>query len=327
MVDAQQATVSEQQHGRRFDQVLAELFPDYSRSRLKQWILDGKASLDGEQVIPRAKVREGQRIELHPERLNVTEARAENIPLELVFEDEHVLVVNKPAGLVTHPGAGNADGTLQNGLLYYDQNLGELPRAGILHRLDKDTSGLLLIARSLAAHTRLVRDLEARLLRREYRAVCMGRLTAGGKVDAPVGRHKTQRTRMAVTDRGKPAQTHYRVLHRFTHHSFLALRLETGRTHQIRVHMAHVHHPLLGDPVYGGRLRLPPGADHELTEQLQSFHRQALHASNLGFEHPVSGEPLDFRASLPADMQKLLVALGENTLQADEFEKMVWPQQ
>jgi 23S rRNA pseudouridine1911/1915/1917 synthase len=317
------AIIAEQQDGKRFDQALAELFPDYSRSRLQTWIKSGNAVLDGAVVAPRLRVNAGQEVVLRIETLQSSEAQAEAMPLEIVFEDDDLLVVNKPAGLVVHPGAGNPAGTLMNGLLHYAPELADLPRAGILHRLDKDTSGLLLIARSAAAHTRLVRDLEQRLIRREYRAVCNDRLTAGETVDAPIGRHPAQRTKMAVTERGKPAMTHYRVLARFAAHSFLAVRLETGRTHQIRVHLAWRHHPLIGDPVYGGRLKIPQGASPELIESLKSFRRQALHACELGFEHPVSGADMHFHAPLPSDLLGLLHTLADGG-KAD-FEAMQWP--
>jgi 23S rRNA pseudouridine1911/1915/1917 synthase len=319
----QTAVVEPEQEGRRFDQLLAELFPDYSRSRLQGWIKEGRVLLDGETVLPKVKVKPGQRIELNPGQAELTGDAAEPIPLEVVYEDDDLLVINKPAGLVVHPGAGNPSGTLMNGLLHHAPELEALPRAGILHRLDKDTSGLLLIARSMAAHTRLVRELEERLIRREYRAVCNDRLTAGETVEAPIGRHRTKRTRMAVIDSGRPATTHYRVLARFEAHSFIAVRLETGRTHQIRVHLAWRHHPLVGDPVYGGRLKLPRGASEAVVEALKGFKRQALHASDLGFTHPVSGESMNFHAPLPADLLAMLNTLGAGA-KAD-FEHMVWP--
>jgi 23S rRNA pseudouridine1911/1915/1917 synthase len=319
----QTAVVEPEQEGRRFDQLLAELFPDYSRSRLQGWIKEGRVLLDGETVLPKVKVKPGQCIELNPGQAELTGDAAEPIPLEVVYEDDDLLVINKPAGLVVHPGAGNPSGTLMNGLLHHAPELEALPRAGILHRLDKDTSGLLLIARSMAAHTRLVRELEERLIRREYRAVCNDRLTAGETVEAPIGRHRTKRTRMAVIDSGRPATTHYRVLARFEAHSFIAVRLETGRTHQIRVHLAWRHHPLVGDPVYGGRLKLPRGASEAVVEALKGFKRQALHASDLGFTHPVSGESMNFHAPLPADLLAMLNTLGAGA-KAD-FEHMVWP--
>jgi 23S rRNA pseudouridine1911/1915/1917 synthase len=321
-IQAQTAVVAPEQEGRRFDQVLAELFPDYSRSRLQGWVREGRALLDGVSVQPRAKVRAGQLIELRPGVEPATDAGAEPIELEVVFEDDDLLVINKPAGLVVHPGAGNPTGTLMNGLLHHAPVLEQLPRAGILHRLDKDTTGLLLVAKSQRAHTRLVRDLEQRKIRREYRAVCNDRLTAGETVDAPIGRHRTQRTRMAVSDAGKPAVTHYRVLARFVAHTFIACRLETGRTHQIRVHLAWRQHPLVGDPVYGGRLKIPQGAGQNLSDALKNFRRQALHASDLGFAHPADDSEMQFHAPLPADMLQLLKALGGTD---HDYEAMHWP--
>ncbi|MGI9292001.1 MAG: 23S rRNA pseudouridine(1911/1915/1917) synthase RluD [Gammaproteobacteria bacterium] len=318
-----QAEVAPELAGRRFDQVLAELFPEFSRSRLQGWVKAGQATLDGEQVQPRHKVKAGQRIMLQSTVEQQGATAAENIHLNIVHEDDDLIVINKPAGLVVHPGAGNPAGTLMNGLLHHAPELEALPRAGILHRIDKDTSGLLLIAKSMAAHTRLVRDLEQRLIKREYRAVCYNRLTAGETVDAPIGRHSTQRTRMAVTDKGKPAITHYRVLARFKAHSFIACRLETGRTHQIRVHLAWRKHPLVGDPVYGGRLRIPPGASEELATTLKNFKRQALHASDLGFDHPITGAAMQFHADLPGDLLALLQSLGGGT--ETDYEAMRWP--
>jgi 23S rRNA pseudouridine1911/1915/1917 synthase len=319
----QSATITPEQDGRRFDQVLAEVFPDYSRSRLQNWVREGRALLDGEVVQPRNKVRAGQRVELSLEEVEPVGDAAEPLELDIVFEDEHLLVINKPAGLVVHPGAGNPTGTLMNGLLHHAAELEAIPRAGILHRLDKDTTGLMLVAKSLPAHTRLVRDLEKRLIRREYRAVCNDRLTAGETVDAPIGRHRTQRTRMAVVDNGKPAVTHYRVLARFAAHSFIACRLESGRTHQIRVHLAWRQHPLIGDPTYGGRLKIPQGADQSLIDALKGFKRQALHASDLGFEHPVTDEAMQFHAPLPDDLLQLLQTLGGGT--TTDYEAMLWP--
>ncbi len=309
--------------GKRFDQALAEMFPDYSRARLQGWIRDGRALLDDQQVLPRTRVRPGQRAELRPELEAQVDDASEAMALDILYEDEHLIVINKPAGLVVHPGAGNPAGTLLNGLLHHAPELARLPRAGILHRLDKDTSGVMLVCRSVAAQTQLTRDLEKRLIGREYRAVCQDRLTAGGTVDAPVGRHRVHRTRMAVTNAGKPAVTHYRVLHRFAAHTFLAVRLETGRTHQIRVHMAHANHPLIGDPVYGGRLRLPKGAGAGVHAALQAFHRQALHASDIRFMHPASGAAQAFHAPLPADLLALLRALADN--QPVDFDALQWP--
>jgi len=322
------AIIADNHDGKRFDQALAELFPDYSRSRLQTWIKGGRVSVDGALVQqPRARVQPGQSVELRPEIETIVTSAAEPVALNIVFEDADLIVVNKPAGLVVHPGAGNPGGTLMNGLLHYAPELSALPRAGILHRLDKETSGLLLIARSMVAHTHLVRALEQRQIRREYRAVCNGRLTAGGTIEASIGRHRTQRVRMAVTEGGKPAVTHYRVLTRFASHTFVAVRLETGRTHQIRVHFAHRQLPLVGDPVYGGRLRIPAGASEELQTELRAFRRQALHACDLGFEHPVSNELMAFHAPLPDDLMGLLqtLAYGSDNVSDNDFEHMQWP--
>lgn len=310
--------------GRRLDQALAEMFSDYSRSRLQQWVREGKATLDGAAARPRDKVSGGQLVELVAEPLDDRAAEGhwqpESLPVDVVYEDEHLIVVNKPAGLVVHPAAGNLEGTLVNALLHYAPEVRALPRAGIIHRLDKDTTGLLVVARSLPAHTRLVAQLQAREFLREYEAIVTGTVVAGGTVDAPIGRHPVDRKRMAVTPGGKPAVTHYRVAERFRAHTHLRLQLETGRTHQIRVHMAHIHYPLLGDPVYGGRLRLPPDCLPALATALRAFKRQALHAARLGFLHPVSGAALEWRAPLPADLVQLLELLRADRLGRPEYE-------
>jgi 23S rRNA pseudouridine1911/1915/1917 synthase len=317
--------------GKRLDQALAEILPEYSRSRLKEWILAGHVSVDGSNPAPRTLVKSGQQVLVTAVLEIQQEAKPEAMDLVVMFEDDALLVINKPAGLVVHPGAGNAAGTLMNGLLHHAPELGVLPRSGILHRLDKDTSGLLLVAKTVAAHTRLVQDLQDRAITREYRGLCAGRLTAGGTIDAPIGRHPTQRTRMAVTERGRPAITHYRILARFAAQTFIALRLETGRTHQIRVHMAQNRHPLIGDRVYGGRLKVPAGASAELTSALRSFSRQALHASRLAFRHPLSDKALDFHAPLPGDFADLLQALKSNeqsnaqTGDPGHWDTMLWP--
>jgi len=327
--ESRRLEVPENLSGTRFDRALAQLFPEYSRSRLKAWVLDGRATLDGETVAPRQAVAAGQQVELSPEADEVTEARPEPMNLDVVFEDSDVLVINKPAGLVVHPGAGNHTGTLVNGLLAYDSKLAALPRAGLIHRLDKDTSGLLIVARSLPAHTQLVRMLEAREISREYRAVCLGRLTAGGVVDQPVGRHSGHRTKMAVSQTGKPAVTHYRVLQRFAGFTLIAVRLETGRTHQIRVHMAHQNHPLVGDPLYSRRLVIPAGTDEALREALQGFKRQALHASRLAFNHPLTHEPVELSAGLPDDLLSLLKLMQSSEgaeISTEEINALRWPE-
>lgn len=303
--------IPEQMAGRRLDQALAELFPDYSRARLQQWVKEGQVSVDAAQWRSRDKVQGGERVEINAVAEEQTRWEAQPISLDVVYEDSALLVIHKPAGLVVHPGAGNSEGTLLNALLHYAPELANVPRAGIVHRLDKDTSGLLVIARSLPAQKHLVEQLQARTIEREYDALVVGVMTAGGRVDLAVGRHPVERTRMAVTtaERGKPAVTHYRVAQRFRAHTHVKVRLETGRTHQIRVHMAHLHFPVVGDPVYGGRLRNPPAASEQLLEALRSFKRQALHASSLGLEHPDSGEMLRWSAPLPADMENLLTLL------------------
>ncbi|MBB6186421.1 23S rRNA pseudouridine(1911/1915/1917) synthase RluD [Rhodanobacter sp. MP7CTX1] len=297
--------------GRRFDQALAEMFPDYSRSRLSGWIKSGAVTLDGAQAPPRQLLRGGEQVLLQVQLETEVSSTPEAIALDIVYEDEHLLVLNKPAGLVVHPGAGNPAGTLLNALLHHDPKLAELPRAGIVHRLDKETSGLMVVARTLPAYTALVDLLSRHEVERQYEAVVLGTMVAGGTVDAPIGRSMGDRLRQAVRDEedGKRAVTHYRLRERFRAHSLLQCQLETGRTHQIRVHMAHINHPLLGDPLYGGGLKLPKGASPELIAELRGFRRQALHAERLSFVHPISGETLSFNAERPADQEQLIVAL------------------
>lgn len=308
---AEIAKIPEELAGQRLDRALAQMFPDYSRSRLKSWLLAGAIQVDGAPRRPRDRVNGGEQVELRVEPAVSVRSEPEPMSLEVVFEDESLLVVNKPAGLVVHPGAGNTSGTLMNGLLYRVPALAELPRAGIIHRLDKDTSGLLLVARTLPSHTALVRALAERRVSRRYLAVCIGALTGGGTIDAPIGRHPVDRTRMSVRDNGKPAVTHYTVLERFGAHTYINVVLETGRTHQIRVHFAHRRHALVGDPVYGGRLALPAGASDRLIAALRRFRRQALHATGLELVHPISAEPLAFEVPPPDDFQDLLGVFRE----------------
>ncbi len=304
-----QGVVSPELSGKRLDQVLARLFSDYSRSRLQGWIREGRVQVDGRLRKAKEKVWAGEQITLRALLEDRDGCEAEDIPLDLLYEDEHLLVVNKPAGLVVHPAAGNWSGTLQNALLHHDPELVKLPRAGIVHRLDKDTTGLMVVARSLPAHKRLVEALQAREIKREYMAVVNGLPTAGGTVDAPIGRHPVNRVRMAVVAGGKPARTHFRISERFRAHTLLDVRLESGRTHQIRVHMAYVRHPLVGDPVYGGRLKLPPAASEELRSLLRGFGRQALHARRLSLVHPLSGEGMSWVSPVPEDLAALLEGL------------------
>jgi 23S rRNA pseudouridine1911/1915/1917 synthase len=303
-------TIPTDQAGQRLDQALAALLPEYSRSRLKAWIESGEVRVDGAPRRPRDKVSGGESVELAATLPEDTRAAAQPIPLVLVHQDTHLFVVDKPAGLVVHPGAGNPDQTLQNALLALDPALAALPRAGIVHRLDKDTSGLLVVARTLPAHTALVRMLGEREVHREYEAICRGVMTAGGTVDAPIARHPNDRVRMAVREGGRESVTHYRVIRRYEGYTHVRVQLETGRTHQIRVHLAHAGFPIVGDRVYGGRLTLPKGASEALRQALREFPRQALHAARLQFDHPVTGTPLECRSPLPADMVALLEALA-----------------
>lgn len=305
---------------KRFDQVAAQLFPDYSRSRLQQWIKDGALTVDGKQVRGRDKLVGGEVLELKTELQPEGEWEAQDIPLDIVFEDEHILVINKPSGLVVHPAAGNPDGTLLNALLHHYPSIKVVPRAGIVHRLDKDTTGLMVVAKTLQAQTALVEQLQDRSMGREYEAVVMGVMTGGGTVEAPIARHPTQRTKMAVApdDMGKEATTHYRVLHKFNSHTHVRCKLETGRTHQIRVHMSHIGYPLVGDQTYAGRFRLPKGITEGLRKELQGFKRQALHAKELGLWHPATDEWMSWEVDLPEDFQSLLMSLLDNDKYQEE---------
>jgi 23S rRNA pseudouridine1911/1915/1917 synthase len=295
--------------GRRLDQALADALPEFSRSRLKRWIDDGLLLVDGRVLRPRDIVAGGERVVLDAPDDDAVAPAAEDIPLSIAWEDRDVFVVDKPAGLVVHPGAGNAAGTLQNALLAHDAKLSKLPRAGIVHRLDKDTSGLLIVARNEPARTSLAAALAERGIHREYQAVCVGVMTAGGKVDAPIDRHPVDRVRMAVRSSGREAVTNYRVIERYRRHTWVRVTLETGRTHQIRLHLSHVGYPLVGDPVYGRRLALPRGATPELVAALQGFRRQALHAAKIGFPHPRTGRTVEVESKLPADLRALLASL------------------
>jgi 23S rRNA pseudouridine1911/1915/1917 synthase len=307
-------TVPEYLHGARLDFALAKLLPEYSRGKLQRWIEAEHVRVDGEVGTNRVeKVVAESVITLETELEVVEPCAPEAIRLAIVYEDDDLLVINKPVGLVVHPGAGNPRGTLVNALLHYCPVLNQLPRAGLVHRLDKDTSGLLVIAKTIATHTRLVRMMQSRKISREYIALVEGKLIAGGTIDQPVGRHPKHRTKMAVIDSGKDAITHYRVLERFRAHTLLKVMLETGRTHQIRVHLAWAHYPLVGDSFYGWRLRLPPKAKPVLIEGLQAFKRQALHATRLSLNHPQTGELLEWEAPLPEDMQHLIALLREDT--------------
>ncbi|PAW35627.1 23S rRNA pseudouridine(1911/1915/1917) synthase [Pantoea vagans] len=317
------ATVSESQLGQRLDQTLAELFPDYSRSRIKEWILDRRVTVNGVMVdTPKEKVLGGELVAIDAEIEEAQRWEPQNLPLDIVYEDEDIIVINKPRDFVVHPGAGNPDGTVLNALLHHYPAIMDVPRAGIVHRLDKDTTGLMVVAKTVPAQTHLVDSLQRREITREYEAVAIGNMTAGGTVEQPISRHSTKRTHMAVHPMGKPAVTHYRIMEHFRAHTRLRLRLETGRTHQIRVHMSHISHPLVGDPLYGGRPRPPKGASEAFITTLRNFDRQALHATMLRLYHPISGIEMEFHAALPQDMVDLIAALKADT---EEFkDQMNW---
>jgi len=303
------AEVSVEHCGRRLDQVASELFADFSRSRLQQWIKQGQLTVNGAQWQPKQKVLGGEQLNI----LAVLEAEgewiAEDIPLNIVYEDEHLLVIDKTANFVVHPAAGNYSGTVLNALLFHCPSLKLVPRAGIVHRLDKDTTGLMVVAKTLEAHTNLVSQLQARSVKRVYQAVVNGLVTGSGIVDQPIGRHPRQRIKMAVVAGGKEARTHYSVIKRFQGHSHLQLKLETGRTHQIRVHMSHLGYPLAGDSLYSGRFKIHKGAPLTLIDYLRNFSRQALHAAELALIHPATHEEISWVSPLPKDFQALLSQL------------------
>lgn len=309
-----QADVPEALFGKRLDQALAEMFPDYSRSRLKEWILANQVQINGQIVNkPREKLLGNETVHIDASIEIQEQHKAQKIDLDIVFEDDHIMVINKPMNLVVHPGAGNSDGTVLNALLSHAPEVATVPRAGIVHRLDKDTTGLMVIAKTIPAQTHLVEQLQAREISREYEAVVNGTMVAGGMVDAPIGRHSTKRTSMAVQHLGKPAVTHYRVIQKFRAHTHIRLKLETGRTHQIRVHMAHLKHALVGDQLYAGRPMLPKAAAQPMIDMLRGFKRQALHAIQLELSHPITGEWMSWKADLPEDFQNLLEVFNEDT--------------
>ncbi len=305
-----QIDISEELAGLRLDQALARLFPQYSRQRLQGWIEAGAVRLNG--AVPRSKdkVLGGEQVRIEAQIEAETAVAAESLPVDVIYEDDALRIINKSAGVVVHPGAGNPGRTLQNALLGLDPKLALVPRAGLIHRLDKDTSGLMVVARTVESHRVLVEALAAREIERRYVAVCLGVLTGGRTVDEPIGRHRSARTKMAVRADGREAVTHFRIIERFRAHTQVLAQLETGRTHQIRVHLAHIGHPVVGDPVYGARRRYPAGASDELRATLDGFRRQALHAAQLGLAHPFSGEALSWQAPIPADMQALVTALA-----------------
>lgn len=300
--------------GMRLDQALAKILPGYSRTQIQDWIKLEAIQVDGKHIKARVQVLGGEKITIDASLKPQPVFTAQDIALNIIYEDEAYLIINKPPGMVVHPAAGNYDNTLLNALLHHAPTLQLLPRAGIIHRLDKDTSGLLVIAKTQPALIHLSRQLKARTITRIYQSVVCGVMTGGGKVDEPIGRHPSVRMRMAVIDTGRPATTHYRVMDRYRAHTRIKVQLETGRTHQIRVHMAHINYPVVGDPSYGKRLQLPKGASPELIQILREFKRQALHASELGFIHPITGEAVSYNAPLPEDMQRLIEILKKDAL-------------
>jgi len=307
-----EATVPDTLFGQRLDQAVAQLFPDYSRSRIQGWIKEGELTVNGKVLRPRDKLSGGEKIVVAATIALIEEHKPEAIELDVIYEDEHILIINKPSGLVVHPAAGHADGTLLNALLHHAPEVAQVPRAGIVHRLDRETTGLMVVAKTIQAQTDLVEQLQSRSMGREYEAVVQGVMIGGGKVDAPMGRHSKNRQKMAVVGVGKEAVTHYRVLQKFRSHTHIRLKLETGRTHQIRVHMAHINYPLVGDPLYGGRFRLPKNTSEKMQSVLKNFRRQALHAKKLELWHPATGEHCSWEIDLPADLQQLV-----NVLQRD----------
>ncbi len=311
----QTVAIPEHLRGQRLDKALAWVWPQYSRTRLQNWLKQGNILINGRQMKAKDTIEGGESATLRAEIIANEEWLAQDIPIEVLYEDEAIIIVNKPADLVVHPAESVPDGTLINGLLTLYPELRALPRAGIVHRLDRDTTGLLVVARKTEAHTSLVKQLQTRSMGRCYEAIVYGVMTAGGKVNAPIARHPVNRKRMAVVETGKPAVSHYRVLERFAAYTRIEVKLETGRTHQIRVHMSHIGYPLVGDAAYGGRLKLPPGASDELIDFLRQFKRQALHAKELHLTHPLTEEPVSFLAPIPEDMQRLTELLRKH---ADE---------
>ena len=317
--------VNTSQFGKRLDKALTKSFPNYSRSQIKSWILDGLVKVNGRvQNMPKKKILGGECIEIKLMIEDLPCWKAQDIPLNIFYEDDDIIVLNKLHGVVVHPGAGNADGTLLNALLHYYPPIYEVPRAGIVHRLDKDTTGLMVVAKNLLAQTRLVKSLQSREITREYEAVVIGTMTAGGTVELPIARHATKRTHMVVHNMGKPAVTHYRIMAHFRAHTRLRLRLETGRTHQIRVHMAHINHPLVGDPMYGGRPCSHKGASEAFNTVLRSFNRQVLHATFLKLYHPITSIEMEWHVPLPEDIVTLLKVLQEDTEQFNDRHKPVY---
>lgn len=305
-------TIPEDFYGKRLDQALAQMMPEYSRAQIQTWIKSGHATINGKPAKTNTKLKGHEEVTITVQDRVVESWEAQEIPLNIVHEDDDVLIINKPVGLVVHPGSGVSSNTLLNALLHHAPALQKLPRAGIIHRIDKNTSGLLAIAKTETAFRSLSLQLKKRTMSREYKAIVYGAMISGGTVDAPIDRNPLERKRMAVVETGRHATTHYRIAEKFRNHTLLSLKLETGRTHQIRVHMHHIRHPIVGDSIYGGRTRLSKGMSEELITALREFKRQALHAFALGFIHPVTGEAVLYKADLPDDMQALVKILRED---------------
>ena len=319
-------TVDEKLAEVRIDKAISSILKEFSRMNIKQWINSGNILVNQEKVEPKTKLIIGQIVSIEPIFEDRKETVSEAMDLSIVFEDDHMIIINKPHGLVVHPGTGNMEGTLQNGLLHHHPALSKLPRAGLIHRLDKNTSGLLIIAKTNQSYNALVSDLQERLITREYRAICIGVMTSGGTVDANLSRDPNNRIRFKIMNQGKRAVTHYRVLKKFKNHTFLGLRLETGRTHQIRAHLAHIQYPLIGDPLYGGRFFTPKGAKEDLILKLKNFKRQALHACLLSFNHPIEKRNVKFESTLPTDMESILLEMSEGSLTKESANKIVYPE-
>ncbi|MGB1800375.1 MAG: 23S rRNA pseudouridine(1911/1915/1917) synthase RluD [Gammaproteobacteria bacterium] len=306
-----QISVPEELDGKRLDQALAKLCPEHSRSRLQSWIKSGDVTVNKSNYKQRGEVNSGDIIEIDAEIHTGESYEAEAIELDIIYSDESIIIINKPAGLVVHPGAGNPNHTLVNALLNFDASLATIPRAGIIHRLDKDTTGVMVVARTLESHTFLVDQLQQRNIKREYQAIVFGQLISGGSIENKMGRHPVHRTKMAVTNSGKVAITHYKILKKYEHYTHLHVQLETGRTHQIRVHMSHMKHPIVGDPVYGNNKSIKKGVNPPLRDIIKNFNRQALHAFSLELPHPASKETVKFTAELPDDITRLIEVLNQ----------------
>lgn len=301
--------IPEKFKGKRLDLALSKLFPEHSRSRIQSWIKAGEVEVNNSKYKQRNVVNSGDIIKINTTLKSIDKHQAEHIGLDVIHEDKAIIILNKPAGLVVHPGAGNPKHTLVNALLHFDEKLDVLPRAGIIHRLDKDTTGIMIIARTIESYTYLVNELQKRNIKRNYKAIICGQLVAGGVIENKIGRHPVHRTKMAVTDKGKLATTHYRIIKKFQHYTYLDIQLGTGRTHQIRVHMNNEKHPIIGDPLYGKNTFIKKGINASLREFIKNFKRQALHAYNLEFTHPVSKKIISLNAELPDDMNNLIKIL------------------